>query len=595
MYFNVFGEKVSRAKYKQMLTATGNRRELVAAGLGRRDLFKMGLLTASGHLIAKNGLSARSASVIPQAQLGSPPTKAFVTPLPIMPVKQPVASLTPAPQVNPLPNEGRTRPHQALQKFPPKKLYQVQQTVAAVRVSPDLPEQIMWGFDGMTPGPTYANRYGEAAVVRNINSLPSRNGGFGIPSVTTHLHNGHTPSESDGFPCDFFERGSFYDQHYPNVLAGILSTHPGKGDIREALSTLWYHDHRVDFTSHNTYKGLVGFYLLFNEFDTGDETTGFHLPSFPEFDIPMVLADKVFDQDGSLFFDLFNLDGILGDRYLVNGAIQPFLQVHPRRYRFRWLNTGPSRFHELFLTDLDNPDSINPFWAIANDGNLLPNPFLVESVKIGVAERMDVIIDFSQYAGSSIYLENRMEQFDGRGPTGKTLPAGIRKNLLLRFDVVLPQVADKSADPATLTMYELPDTDTEPSVTRTFKLDRLNGQWSVNGSFMDCDTTRFKVRQDSAEVWLLTNFSGSWQHPIHIHLEEHQILSRDRQLSPSPIETCRKDVVRLQPNERCELFFRFRDFHGFYPMHCHNVVHEDHAMMLRWEVEPGGGDTNGTP
>ena len=92
--------------------------------------------------------------------------------------------------------------------------------------------------------------------MRQRNNLPSNNGGFGFPSVTTHLHNGHTPLESDGFPCFFFAQGQFYDYHYPNVYAGVNSTRPGTGDIKEAMHTLWYHDHRIDHTAENTYKGL---------------------------------------------------------------------------------------------------------------------------------------------------------------------------------------------------------------------------------------------------------------------------------------------------------------------------------------------------
>ena len=353
------------------------------------------------------------------------------------------------------------------------------------------------------------------------------------------------------------------------------------------------------FTSQNVYKGLAGFYLLFNEFDTGDETTGFHLPSFPQFDVPMAFADKVFDQQGRLFFDLFNLDGILGDRFLVNGKIQPFFQVAPRRYRLRWLNTGPSRFYEFFLTDLDNLSARIPFWHIANDGNLLPQPVQVESARIGVAERHDVIIDFSQFAGRSVYLENRLKQLNGQGPVrppGDILPAGTG-NLVLRFDVVLPAVSDGSADPATIQTYSLPDTTPDPVVTRSFKFDRLNGQWSINGQFMTCEAPRFRVTQNTVEHWILANRSGNWQHPIHIHLEEHQILSRNRVVPPLEVErTGRKDVTRLQQDEVVKLFFRFRDFLGRYPLHCHNTVHEDHAMMLLWEVVPqGSGDTNRTP
>src|SRR5215469_1972836 len=432
MYFNVFGEKISRRRYKEMCQAAKNRRELIAAHLtSRRDLMKMGLLTASGMLVAKSGLSARAQGVttnnsassgqnsspgtnqncVPGNQTASPQTRAFVTPLTLMPVAQTVRSLTPTPTLNPdtAAGEVRSAPFQAPAidnvRFPvvPSILYNIHQRQFSASHSPDLPAQTIWGFDDGTgprsPGPTYQAFYGRPQLTRNINSLPSvtqlNNTGFGMPSVTTHLHNGHTPSESDGNPCDFYGPGHFCDQHYPNVLAGFASTNPPTGDINEALSTLWYHDHRVDFTSQNTYKGLVGFYLLFNQFDTGDEGTGFHLPSYPQFDIPLVFNDKVFDPStGQLVFDLFNLDGILGDKFLVNGKVQPFLEVQPRRYRFRLLDTGPSRFYEYFLTDLNNLSAQNPFWVIANDGNLLPVPVQVQSVRIGVAERVDIIIDF---------------------------------------------------------------------------------------------------------------------------------------------------------------------------------------------------------
>jgi len=628
MYFNVYGEKVSRRRYREMLNAAQNRRELIAAGLtSRRDLFKMGLLTAGGVLVAKSGLSARawgqsggSPGSFNVCQVGnqaaSPPTRSFIEPLPIMPQAQTVPALNPPHTKSPNAAAGEVRAadDQAFDQFPPQKLYEFFQRPLNVVMSPDLPVQTIWGFDDSnghltSPGPTYAARYGVPQITRNHNALPSTTGGFGIPSVTTHLHNGHTPSESDGNPCDFYGSGFFCDQHYPNVLAGFASTNPPNGDINESMSTLWYHDHRVDFTSQNTYKGLLGFYLLFNQFDTGDESTGFHLPSYPQFDIPLAFADKVFDtQHGTLFFDLFNLDGILGDKFLVNGKIQPFFEVQPRRYRFRLLDTGPSRFYQFFLTDLQNPSAVNPFWVIANDGNLLPNPVQVSSVRIGVAERVDVIIDFRPFAGRTIYLENRLRQINGMGPVppqgflpgqiectdasgnvlSDILPAG-QGNQLLQFRVSGTPVSDGSVDPATNpTFYALPSTNVTPRVTRTFKFDRLNGQWSINGQFMDCGHFRFLVQQNSIENWILFNATGDWTHPIHIHLEEHQILSRNRAPPTLAVERSRKDVTQLHPNERVLLFFRFRDWLGKYPIHCHNVVHEDHAMMGLWKVVPQG-------
>ena len=231
----------------------------------------------------------------------------------------------------------------------------------------------------------------------------------------------------------------------------------------------------------------------------------------------------------------------------------------------------------------------------------------VQSVRIGVAERVDIIIDFSQFAGKTIYLENRLNQFNGQGPVddfgpngtsqectqvlGTTTPSilpAVQGNLLLQFRVAGGTAIDHSLPPSQQKFYQLPSTNAQPSVVRTFKFDRLNGQWSINGQFMDCNTFRFTVQQNSVEEWILMNLSGDWTHPIHIHLEEHQIISRNRQPPTLAIENSRKDVTQLHPNERVRLFFRFRDWVGKYPIHCHNVVHEDHAMMALWHVLPTG-------
>jgi FtsP/CotA-like multicopper oxidase with cupredoxin domain len=303
----------------------------------------------------------------------------------------------------------------------------------------------------------------------------------------------------------------------------------------------------------------------------------------------------VFDPvTGQLFFDLFNLDGILGDTFLVNGKVQPFLNVQPRKYRFRLLNTGPSRFLSFYLSDPQNNYAAVPYWLIANDGNLLPKPIKVTSATIGVAERVDIIIDFSQVAGQTFYLENRLQQLLGRGPADPPviLPGG-QGNKLLKFIVSGQSVQDNSGNPANMTFYQLPTTTPTPVVTRNFEFDRLNGQWSINGEFVDPNVTRFTVTQNTVEHWVLNNLSGDWQHPVHIHLEEHQILTRNR-VAPSNFEVSRKDVTRLHQNERIELFFKFRDWTGPYPIHCHNVVHEDHAMMMRWEIQPTG-DKNRNP
>jgi FtsP/CotA-like multicopper oxidase with cupredoxin domain len=598
----------------------------------------MGLLTTAGYLIPKNGLSAWAtvATCTPgQCQLGcSPPIAPFLDPLYIPPVL-PARPLTdpgfahqphrcPNNAINPatlLPFEGRGQFNGQLQpgtdcfqffdRFRPQQFF-----IERLRANPkfritsdtSIPDQTIWGFNqggndpAMFPGPTIVTHYQQPVLIRRFNELPAQahNGGFGVPEVSSHLHNFHSGSESDGGPCRYFFRGQYFDYYHTMQQAGFDSDHQPNGDINESASTLWYHDHRVDHTAENAYKGLAGFYLIFNQFDTGDEGTGFHLPSFPDFDVPLFLTDKLIDPGtGLLCFDTFGFDGLVGDVQLVNGKVQPFLEVQGRRYRFRVLDGGPSRFYELFLTDPNNPSQVIPFWVIANDGNLLPKPVQVTSFRLGPSERYDIIIDFKhlsrQFGTTVLNLENRLLQTGGRAPTNTILPAG-QGTTCVQFRIGAP-VPDGSVDPATgPSFYQLPPIDVPPRVTRTFEFVRSNGQWLINGKAADCSfktSTRFTCQRNTSERWIIRNSSHGWQHPIHVHLEEFRILRRNL-APPTHVERSRKDVCRLQFGEEVELFFRFRDFRGDWPMHCHNTVHEDHAMMLLWGVQDVG-DKNPNP
>src|SRR5215831_7930299 len=160
---------------KLALNAFRNRIEIVKAGLKRRDLLKMGLLTSAGFLVAKSGLSSRGYAKgndnAPPAPPPSPPTTEFVEPLQIMPVKQPVTSLSPAPTAAPNTSagEGRTRAHQAFAQFPPKKLYTRIAQAASLSMHRELPSQSVWTYDGTLPGPTFVAKYGEPILVRTIN------------------------------------------------------------------------------------------------------------------------------------------------------------------------------------------------------------------------------------------------------------------------------------------------------------------------------------------------------------------------------------------------------------------------------------------
>src|SRR5262249_26997728 len=146
--------------------------------------------------------------------------------------------------------------------------------------------------------------------------------------------------------------------------------------------------------------------------------TALRLPS-GAFDIPIVFTDPRFDHDGQLVFDVFNQDGFLGNQFAANGKVQPFLHVKRRKYRFRFLDGGPSRFYNIALSDRST------FTQISSDGNLFEHPVPTRGIWLGVAERADIVIDFSNYQqGDEVYLVNRAEQDDGRGPSGKLLTPG---------------------------------------------------------------------------------------------------------------------------------------------------------------------------
>jgi FtsP/CotA-like multicopper oxidase with cupredoxin domain len=542
----------------------------------------------------------------------------------------------------------------------------------------------IWGYDGVFPGPTFVSRYGVPIIVRIINRLfddpdanptmPGREipGGFGDPRIATHLHNGHTGSESDGNPADIYPpipppdylpqypnsilAIRFRDHHYGMFRAGLDPRAPAnmpvpnknEGYVAETLSTMWYHDHSMHHTAENVYKGLVGFHLLFDDIDSGNENDtapcALHLPS-GDFDIPLLFQDKRFDKNGQLFLpkpDVNNESGspgrfgILGDRFTVNGQIQPKLTVLRRKYRFRLLNAGPSRFYQFFLTK-DGKDE--GFTQIGNDESLLEHPYDVpphDGVLVAVAERADVIIDFSRFKkNDKLFLVNRLVMQDsGFGPVVdvpdsdknfvkyKTLQEGQGDHILCF--AVGDDAADLSRVPADLRPNpDLPkevkdaveeaiknkNADSLKSLPNhrsfVFGFDDGSGDlWAINGRPFDTSpagamaaggtplrvgclvTPRSRLQGDvnDGEVWTIKNQPGSkWAHPIHIHLEEFRILLRGGK-KPRGYESSKKDVLSLAPNEEVQIFLRFRDFLGKYPIHCHNVLHEDHEMMLRFDV-----------
>ncbi len=533
-----------------------------------------------------------------------------------------------------------------------------------IRLHPKMPIQnpnSVWTFDGTLPPKLLMARVGEPILFRHYNGLPidpSANGGFGFHTITTHEHNGHNPAESDGYAAAYFYPGQFYDYRWPMQLAGYDSINTGatsawagmpdghggitkiRGDWHETMSTHWFHDHMQDFTAQNVYKGNAAMMNYYSSIDRGNEALNCNydnaanpnlcLPSGTaldwgnrDYDVNLVIADKAWDSKGQLFFNIFNLDGFVGDQMTVNWLWKPYLDVRARRYRFRILDGSVSRYFKIALVTA-NGDRV-PFYMVANDGNIMehtvafPNAESQDLPTQAIAERYDIVVDFSKFApGTKLYFVNTIEHKDGKGPKDvialNEILSGKYKGdpaigKFLEFRVQPYSGVDRSMNPADYvagkkTMIPLPaitSTDLAKARRRTFEFGRSGGTddapWTIKtdaGNGFAADLRRVSAAPEigALEVWRLESSSGGWSHPIHVHFEEGQIISSDGKAPPSWERFARKDVYRLGPEAQgskvIEVAFRFREFLGTFMEHCHNTQHEDHAMLLRWDIlNPG--------
>lgn len=518
------------------------------------------------------------------------------------------------------------------------------------RFHPGLPDQQLdkfWTYNGTLPPKLMQVRYGEPVLFRLRNKLSpfqSQNGGFGIHTISTHEHNGHHGAENDGFTGAYFFPNQFYDYHYPVVLAGrnTINTNATDnrasgptdagglmkipGDWHETMSTHWFHDHMFSFTAQNVYKGIAGMFNIYSGLDRGAEDindgVNLRLPSGRasvsgkswgnlEYDVNLMIADKAWDRNGQLAMDIFEFDGFLGDQMTVNLVYKPYMEVERRKYRFRILNASVSRFFKIALSDG------SPMIQIANDGNLLPQPVVLTKLdEQGIAERYDIVIDFSRYSiGQKVWMVNLAEHHDGK-KVHDTLSLGEALSgdsddpcvgKFLEFRIARnPAQPDISQVPSTLVPN--PDLSGIPVAReRVFEFNSGAGQttndpistffgpWGIEtnnqGGTLAADFGRISAapRFGTREIWHLKNGGGGWDHPIHIHFEECQTLARDGKASKVPAwERGRKDVWRLKPSGDVTVTLQFRDFGGMFMEHCHNTTHEDNAMLLRWEIDDSG-------
>jgi FtsP/CotA-like multicopper oxidase with cupredoxin domain len=442
---------------------------------------------------------------------------------------------------------------------------------APVRVLPTGPRTDMWTYAGTWPGPTIRRPSGRDTTVTFVNDLPSSAG-----AMSVHLHGDHHASRDDGQPDRFLVRhGRARTYHYPLTYAGEP----------EPSSFFWYHDHRMDHTARNNWRGLQGMFIV-----TDAASRGLRLPKGRR-DLPLMVADRSF-RTGNQLADPFRAgptmvhhhgemlftgdhappnDATTGTHVLVNGRYLPQVGVTATRYRLRLLNASSASAYAFALSDG------RPLIQIGTGNGLLPRPVARSQVLLGPAQRADVIVDFHGEEGTDVMLESQPR-------TDSTAGTGSRSAPLMQFRVLRP-ARDRSVIPARLPSPELAPAPRRVSKTWTFDLTgnaRTGTAWTINGHAFDPDRVDHRARLGTVERWRLRNTSDV-THYVHIHAEQWRTLLRDGK-RPPPWERGLEDTWKLDPGEVVEVAARFTDYTGPFMIHCHMLDHEDHGMMARFDV-----------
>jgi len=548
--------------------------------LSRRQVLKAGMLTGMG-LFLLNQLGTRTASGQEPAGCIEEPGNWNLTPfldaLPLMPTLAPT-----------LRQHGAT-------------YYTLSAEQVMYQFHSQLPPSEIWGFNGITPGPTIEAERDHAVRVTLTNNLrsyllcidPQVHGTFDVPYITMHNHGLLDRQDSDGFPEDRFPPGVSYTYEYPNI---------------QPAATYWYHDHNLGVTRLAVHSGLAGFYLLRDR-----REKRFRLPE-GEFEIPLLIQDKSFSADGSIWLSAPPWEPeFFGDFAVVNGKVWPFLNVKRGKYRFRILNGSNARFYNL---KLDPAPPAGAFLQIGTDAGLMAAPVdLTDSAAtpmggllIAPSERADIVIDFSAFSpGTEVILINDAPApFPGGGEKsidtimkfvvtdakGWSLPVPQKLNTL---PVAAPAVKTRFL---TLVDYGSP-VDGYPPPPPNFPYPTLllnNRMWS--------EPPTETPKAGSTEIWSLINLAPD-THPIHVHQTSFRILGRQdfdvgaylaqygvngpvdnptipftgAFTPPYPFENGLKDTVRANPAQVTTIEIPFGPFRGRFVWHCHILDHEDNEMM----------------
>ena len=414
-------------------------------------------------------------------------------------------------------------------------------------------------------GPIFNLKKGTKLRVHFINEIPQE--------TIVHWHGLHVPENADGHPRFAVEQGQTYVYNY---------------QVLDRAGSYWYHPHPHGITGPQVYQGLAGMFLVHDE-----EEESLSLPR-GDYDLPIVIQDRVFDGDNQFVYEPA-VFGMFGDQILVNGQPEYNLSVDRGVYRLRLLNGSNARIYKLAWEDGA------PLQVIGTDGGLLEEPITRDYITMAPAQRLDLWVDFRNWEpGSTPKLVNLPSEVIGGGETFTIFSASIKETEGESLELPQAFPSHEALDPAQAVNADSP---------RLFELGMEMGmQWTINGrTFEMTDVARDeRVNLGDVEIWEFYNTGGigmggrgmmggmAQAHPMHIHGLQFKILERQvdpgfedlhQSVSGGFVDEGWHDTVLVLPGERVRVLMEFTDFTGLYMYHCHNLEHEDMGMMRNYRVD----------
>lgn len=426
-----------------------------------------------------------------------------------------------------------------------------------------------YGVNGDILGPTLIAHEGDVVTLNVTNSLTGTGN-----TTTMHWHGFHVPAEDDGGPHQVIEQGATWSPSFT---------------IMNPASTLWYHPHGDGKTDLQVARGVAGFFII-----RDDAEAMLDLPrTYGVDDIPLAIQTKAFD-----VLNQIAIATEMDTLPMVNATVDPYVDLPAQVIRLRLLNGASMRtFHIGFTND-------QPFYVIAGDGGLLPEPVERTRIILPPGERYEILIDLSGMEGQSLMMRSFASELPD-GMYGAADPSGTGMGTIMGydanplngadFDLLQINVTPPTADPVTA----IPSTLIEPvsmppyTSTRFFTLEpetmgmdnMLMGPFVINGAAFNMDVINEVVPINTVEKWRITN-NTHISHPFHIH-EGQFIIDNINGTAPDAVDAAYQDVVFIPPMQYAEVIKTFVDFADDmvpYMYHCHMLHHEDDGMMGSFTV-----------